>query len=100
MALPLVIPQYNGRPGDLSGVQDEIVRREAFAHQYTDKAQDVPPWSGQGIDMNWSPYSIAELAELFGMEEEIKATRIAGGPLDLDAADIEELCAAIGAQFR
>lgn len=107
-ALPLVIPQYNGRPGDLSGVKNEMARREAFAHQYTDKATDVPPWSGQGVDMNWSPYSIAELAELFGMDDVIKApdveppdVEVPDRPLDLDltAADISQLCGAIGAQF-
>ena len=52
--------------------------------------------------MNWTPYSIAELAVLFGMEEEIKAPDVpvdVSGPLDLTAADLEELCAAIGAQF-
>lgn len=97
-ALELVIPQYNNRPGDLSGVRDEIARREAFAHQYTDKAQNIPPWSGQNVDMNWTPYTIAELAVLFGMEEQIKAPD-AGGPLDLTKVDIEEMCAAIGAQF-
>ena len=100
-ALELVIPQYNGRPGDLSGVRDEIARRQAFAHQYTDKKQDIPPWSGQNIDANWSPYSIAELAVLFGMEEELKKpdVPIPSGPLDLTQADLEELCAAIGSQF-
>jgi hypothetical protein len=96
--LPLIIPQYNGRPGDLTAVRDEVVRREAFAHQWTDKATDVPPWSGQPVDLNWSPYSIAELAALFGMEEEIKKPDTAG-PLDLSAADIEELCGAIASQF-
>jgi hypothetical protein len=98
--LELVIPQYNGRPGDLSGVRDEIARREAFAHQYTSTATDVPPWSGSNVDLNWSPYSIAELAELFGLEDRVKPPTVdAGGPLDLTAADLEELCAAIGSQF-
>jgi hypothetical protein len=100
-ALELVIPQYNNTPGDLSKVKDEIARRQAFAHQYTDKANDVAPWSGQNVDLNWTPYTISELATLFGMEEEIKAPDVdTGGELDLDATDIEELCGAIGAQFR
>ena len=98
-ALELVIPQYNGRPGDLSGVHDNIARREAFAHQYTDKATDVAPWSGQPVDMNWSPYSVAELLHLFGMPTEIKEPDV-GGSLDLSAADLEILCGAIGAQYR
>ena len=97
-ALELVIPQYNGRPGDLTGVHDNIAAREAFAHQYTDAAEDVPPWSGQGVDMNWAPYTPAELLTLFGMGEAVKAPD-APGTIDLTDADLEELCAAIGAQF-
>jgi D-alanyl-D-alanine carboxypeptidase len=96
-ALELVIPQYNNTPGDLSGVHDNIAAREAFAHQYTDKAQDVPPWSGQNVDMNWTPYTVAELLVLFGMAEVVKAPDT--GALDLTDADIEQLCAAIGSQF-
>jgi hypothetical protein len=100
-ALELVIPQYNNRPGDLTGVHDNIAVREAFAHQYTDKATDVPPWSGQGVDMNWTPYSIAELLTLFGLKESIKEPEQpgGGGALEITDADLEELCGAIGAQF-
>jgi hypothetical protein len=101
-ALELIIPQYNNQPGNISGVHDEVVEREAFAHQYTDSATDVPPWSGKGIDMNWTPYSLAELLTLLGLSEEVKEPEIpssAGGPIDLTDADIEELCGAIGAQF-
>jgi hypothetical protein len=98
-ALELVIPQYNNRPGDLTGVHDNIAVREAFAHQYTDKATDVPPWSGQGVDMNWTPYTIAELLTLFGLTEAIKEPEPGSGVIDVTDADLEELCAAIGAQF-
>jgi hypothetical protein len=97
-ALELIIPQYNNRPGDLTGVHDNIAVREAFAHQYTDKATDVPPWSGQGVDMNWSVYTLAELLTLFGLKEAIKEPE-PGGPIDVTDADLEELCSAIGAQF-
>lgn len=97
-ALELIIPQYNNRPGDLSGVTNNIVVREAFAHQYTDAAEDVPPWSGQKVDMNWTPYSVAELLTLFGLAEAIKAPD-QPGTIDLTDADLEELCGAIGAQF-
>lgn len=98
-ALELIIPQYNGRPGDLSGVNDNLARREAFAHQYTDGATDIAPWSGQGVDMNFTPYTLAELLALFGMGAVVKEPEV-GGELDLDAADLEELCGAIGAQFN
>lgn len=98
-ALELVIPQYNNTPGDLTGVHDDVAVREAFAHQYTDKATDVLPWPGQKVDMNWSPYSRAELMTRLGMGEAIKAPEAPGAELDLTAADIAELCAAIGAQF-
>ena len=98
-ALELIIPQYNGRPGDLSGVQDNLARREAFAHQYTDAATDIAPWSGQKVDANWTPYTVAELLTLFGMGPVIKQPE-PGGELDLDAVDLQELCAAIGAQFH
>jgi hypothetical protein len=101
-ALELVIPQYNNTPGDLTGVHDNIVVREAFAHQYTDKAQDVPPWSGQNIDMNWTPYTVAELLTLFGLKAEIKAPDQPDQPigeLDITDSDLLELCTAIGAQF-
>jgi hypothetical protein len=67
--LELIIPQYNNTPGDLTGVHDNVVVREACAHQFTDHATDVAPWSGQGVDMNWSPYTVAELLTLFGMGE-------------------------------
>jgi hypothetical protein len=96
--LELVIPQYGREPGDLSGVRDETAVREAFAHQYSDKEIDVLPWPGQPVDMNWTPYSMAELLRLFGLAEEIKEPE-PGGELDLTAADIAEMCAAIGAQF-
>lgn len=96
-ALELVIPQYGKTPGDLSGVRSSTVVREAFGHQYTDRATDVAPWSGQPVDMNWTPYTLAELLTLFGMEEAVKEP--ATGDLDLTEADIAELCAAIGAQF-
>jgi D-alanyl-D-alanine carboxypeptidase len=95
--LELVIPQYNNKPGDLTRVHDNIAAREAFAHQYTDKATDVAPWSGKGVDMNWTPYTIAELLTLFDMGEEVKEPET--GALDLSDADIEILCGAIGAQF-
>jgi hypothetical protein len=98
-ALELVIPQYNNRPGDLSGVHDNIAVREAFAHQYTDKAQDVAPWSGQNVDLNWAPYTVAELLILFGLEESIKAPETGGEPIEITDAEIQELCGAIGAQF-
>jgi hypothetical protein len=78
-------------------VHDDIVVREAFAHQYTDKATDVAPWAGQGVDMNWTPYTVAELLTLFGMGEQVKQPET--GALDLTDADIEQLCTAIGAQF-
>ena len=96
-ALELIIPQYNGRPGDLTGVRDNIVVREAFAHQFTSTATDVAPWSGHNVDMNWTPYTVAELLTLFGMGEQVKEPDT--GELSLSDADIEELCAAIGAQF-
>jgi D-alanyl-D-alanine carboxypeptidase len=95
--LELIIPQYNGRPGDLTGVHDNVAAREAFAHQYTDSATDVAPWSGQGVDLNWTPYSPAELLTLFGMGEEVKEPET--GELELSDADIETLCAAIASQF-
>ena len=98
-ALELVIPQYNGRPGDLTGVTQNTVAREAFAHQYTDRATDVMPWPGQPVDMNWTPYNLAELYSVFGLPEAIKEPDT-GGPLDLSTSDIEELCGAIGAQFN
>lgn len=97
-ALPLVIPQYGRTPGDLSSVSNQMIVREAFAHQYTDRATDVAPWHGKNVDLNWSPYAIAELLELFGLEETIKAPE-PSGPLDLSEADLAELCTAIGAQF-
>jgi hypothetical protein len=96
--LELVIPQYNNTPGDLSGVRDNTVVREAFGHQYTDSATDVAPWSGKGVDCNWTPYTIAELLALFGMGEAVKETPT-GGELELNEADIEELCTAIASQF-
>lgn len=65
----LVIPQYNQRPGDISGVRDESARNAAIAHQFTDRADFVPPWVGRGIDLNWSPYSVDELLQLFGIIE-------------------------------
>lgn len=98
-ALELIIPQYNGNPGDLSGVQDNLARREAFAHQFTDSATDIAPWSGQKIDCNFTPYTIAELLALFGMGTVIKEPDAGSGELDLSMADLEELCGAIGAQF-
>jgi hypothetical protein len=102
-ALELVIPQYNNQPGNLSGVSDNIAVRQAFAHQYTDRAMDVPPWMGQGVDMNWSPYTVAELLVLFGLEAPINEPgtepETPGGPMDLTGVNLEEMCAAIGAQF-
>ena len=99
-ALELIIPQYNNNPGDLSGVSNNLVVREAFAHQYTDKAQDVSPWSGQNVDMNWTPYTIAELLILFGMEEAVKAPETPDGePIDISDVDIKELCGLIADQF-
>ena len=100
-ALELIIPQYNNEPGNLSGVKDETAKREAFAHQYTSSATDTLPWPGQKVDMNWTPYTLAELLVLFGMKEEIKEPEVPlpGGELDLSIADIEEMCGVIGAQF-
>ena len=65
----LVVPQYYRTPGDISSIRDEQVRRDAIAHQFTDKAMDQPPWEGRGVDVNWSPYSVDELLLLFGMVE-------------------------------
>lgn len=67
--LNLVIPQYNRTPGDLSSVQNAQARAEAFAHQFTETARDIAPWTGQNVDKNWSPYNIKELLVLFGMEK-------------------------------
>jgi D-alanyl-D-alanine carboxypeptidase len=96
-ALELVIPQYGREPGDLTGVKDNLAVREAFAHQYTDNAQGVPPWLGKPVDLNWAPYTISELMELFGITTPLKPAD--GGELDLSAAELGELCAAIAAQF-
>lgn len=68
----LVVPQYSDprsarMPGDISTISDAQVRKDAIAHQYTDAATDVAPWLGQGIDMNWSPYTVAELVDLLGL---------------------------------
>lgn len=65
----LVVPQYGRTPGDISSIFDFNVRTEAIAHQFTDKSMDVAPWNGQGVDRNWSPYSVEELLMLFGMKE-------------------------------
>jgi hypothetical protein len=98
-ALELVMPQYNNSPGDLSGVRNNIAVREAFAHQYTDRDTGVAPWSGQNVDMNWTPYTIAELLMLFGLKEDIKAPEPGSGALDLSDADLEQLYDAIKVQF-
>lgn len=67
--LNLVIPQYNRTPGDISSVQNAQARAEAFAHQFTESATDVAPWTGRNVDKNWSPYNVKELLVLFGMEK-------------------------------
>lgn len=67
--LNLVIPQYGKTPGDISSVMDKQAVSEAFAHQFTETATDVAPWTGQNVDKNWSPYNIKELLALFGMEK-------------------------------
>ena len=98
-ALELIIPQYNNQPGNISAIRDEVVEREAFAHQYTDRAQDVPPWSGHNVDMNWTPYSIGDLLLLLGLEGEIKEPEPGAPIVDIDEADLDYLCGVIGAQF-
>jgi hypothetical protein len=63
----LVVPQYYRTPGDISSVRDSQAKADAIAHQFTDKATDVAPWTGQGVDRNWTPYSVPELLRLFGI---------------------------------
>ena len=99
--LELVIPQYGKTPGDLSGVANNIAVREAYAHQYTDQAKDVAPWSGQPVDRNWTPYTTAELLRLFGLGEAIKPPTTPGGDeVIITDDDITQLCTAIAEQFR
>lgn len=62
----LVVPQYNRTQGDISSIKNAQVRKDAFAHQYTD-AGSVASWSK--VDLNWSPYSVNELLQLFGIEK-------------------------------
>lgn len=66
----LVVPQYGRTPGDISSIKDPQVRIDAIAHQFTSTATDVPPWVGDSVDVNWSPYSVDELLQLFGMVTE------------------------------
>lgn len=68
--LNLVVPQYYRTPGDISSIKDPSVRYDAFAHQFTDRATDQPPWRGRNVDMNWSPYSVPELLVLLGIQEQ------------------------------
>ena len=62
----LVVPQY-GRPiGDIASIKDAAVRQAAIAHQYTSSGS-VAQWSP--VDINWSPYDVTELLQLFGIEK-------------------------------
>lgn len=70
--IDLVVPQYYRTPGDISTISDPQVRTDAIAHQFTDRQTDVPPWAGQNVDRNWSPYSVEELLVWFGMKEGVK----------------------------
>jgi hypothetical protein len=69
----LVIPQYNPvtskqrTPGDISTIRDSQAKIDAIAHQFTSTATDQNPWNGTSVDVNWSPYSVDELLQLFGM---------------------------------
>lgn len=65
----LVVPQYGRTAGDISSIQDSQVRTDAIAHQFTMTAMDIAPWTGENVDVNWTPYSVNELLVLFGMKE-------------------------------
>lgn len=65
----LVVPQYGRTPGDILSITDSSVRDAAIAHQFTSSAITVAPWRGRNVDLNWSPYTVDELLQLFGMVE-------------------------------
>ena len=78
------------------------MRHDAIAHQFTDKAKDEAPWTGKGVDKNWSPYDVRELLQLFVIEdaEPVKPKP----PTDVEwkfptGTELEEMCGAIGGQF-
>jgi D-alanyl-D-alanine carboxypeptidase len=106
--LGLVIPQYSSprsarRPGDLSTVKDRNVYAEAIAHQYTDAATNVAPWTGRNVDMNWAPYSIEELLNVLGVVGDSGSVPVPvppTGDVEIPEPVPAELLSAIGAQFN
>lgn len=84
----LVVPQYNRTPGDIASLKDASARRAAIAHQFTSSALDQKPWEGTRVDVNWSPYEVNELIELFGlahMEPSLPPVdQMPSGPIDFN----------------
>lgn len=108
--LGLVIPQYSNPrsarvPGDLSTIVNRSVYAEAIAHQFTDAATDVAPWTGKGICMNWAPYTVEELLKVFGIVTDSSPEPPApeAGPVELPELPghltWEQLRSTIGRQF-
>ena len=104
----LIVPQYNRAgqkertPGDISTIRDPQVRHDAIGHQYTDKAKDQGPWADRGIDKNWTPYNVAELLQLFLIEDRPKPPKPVEPPKEWKfptGTELEEMCGAIGGQF-
>lgn len=89
--ISLVVPQYNRQPGDISSLKDVIAKNAAIAHQFTSRAIDQKPWEGIKVDVNWSPYEIDELLELFQMEAtssppvDVPVSETPSGPVDLNS---------------
>ncbi|ROZ89020.1 hypothetical protein [Gordonia sp. OPL2] len=87
--VPLVVPHYNGSPGDSYAYPNR------FAHQYSDR---VPCAPFGPCDANYSALSIDQLKTLFGMGGTTMATtdvdrindftRNFNGPIGSDAKDI------------
>lgn len=83
--LRLIIPQYNGRPGDLSGVKNTQAQGEAFAHQYTDSGS-CAPWPN-GVDLNYTPLELPDLLAMFGIQGGTMTDVVAEGAAQLHPFD-------------
>ncbi|WVX89094.1 lysin A, glycosyl hydrolase domain [Gordonia phage Hibiscus] len=65
--LRFVTPNYTRKPGELSANVPEWMRRDMFAHQYTDTGR-CAPWPN-GVDLNHSPLTVPQLKALLGIGE-------------------------------
>lgn len=67
--LLMIRPHYGIQPG-----KNRPAGSQFWAHQYTSTAQDIPPWQGRNVDMNFFPGTKSQFLTSFGMGEDTKPT--------------------------